>query len=67
MITVIVNESPIEVDEKTSIHLLLQKVNTSDNGIAIAINDTIVPKNNWKTQCLNQNDKLLIIKATQGG
>ena len=67
MITVMVNDSPVEVDEKTSIHLLLQKVNTSVNGIAIAINGTIVPKSKWETEGPQQNDNLLIIKATQGG
>ncbi|MFT6922222.1 MAG: sulfur carrier protein [Crocinitomicaceae bacterium] len=67
MITVMVNDSQMEVDEKTTIQLLLEEVNTSVNGIAIAINDSIVPINKWESQCLNQNDNILIIKATQGG
>lgn len=67
MITVMVNESQIEVDEKTNIHQLLEKTNTSVNGIAVAINDSIVSNNKWETMFLNQNDNILIIKATQGG
>jgi sulfur carrier protein len=67
MITIMVNESQIEVDEKTTIHQLLRKVNTSINGIAVALNDNIVSRNQWDTMFLNQEDNILIIKATQGG
>jgi sulfur carrier protein len=37
------------------------------NGVAIAINDTVIPKANWDTHILKPNDHILIIKATQGG
>jgi len=67
MITVMVNESQMKVDEKTTLHLLFQKMGVSVNGIAIAVNDSIVTKDIWKTKYLNQNDTILIIKATQGG
>jgi sulfur carrier protein len=36
-------------------------------GIAVAINEAIVPKTEWATTCLKINDNILIIKATQGG
>jgi len=67
MIKVMLNESEMKVDEKTTIHLLLQNTGTSINGIAVAINENIVPKGRWETQYLNPNDTILIIKATQGG
>lgn len=67
MVTVIVNENLIEIEENTSISQLLQKTNTAINGIAIAINHKIVSKTNWETQQFNNNDIILIIKATQGG
>jgi len=67
MVTVIVNENLIEIEENTSISQLLQKTNTAINGIAIAINNKIVSKTNWETQQFNNNDIILIIKATQGG
>jgi sulfur carrier protein len=37
------------------------------NGIAIAINNTIIPKQNWHLHYLNETDDILIISATQGG
>jgi sulfur carrier protein len=36
-------------------------------GIAIAVNQEIVPKANWATHLLNPGDYITIIKATQGG
>jgi sulfur carrier protein len=36
------------------------------NGIAIAINNTIIPKR-WHLHYLNETDDILIISATQGG
>ncbi len=67
MVTVLVNENPIEVEENATLSQLLQKVNTSVEGIAIAINDEIIAKNTWKSKAIKNNDNVLIIKATQGG
>lgn len=36
-------------------------------GIAIAVNNVVIPKINWQHHTLNENDDVLIIKATQGG
>lgn len=67
MVTVLVNENPIEVEENATLSQLLQKVNASVEGIAIAINDEIIAKNAWESQAIKNNDNVLIIKATQGG
>ncbi|ETN94745.1 hypothetical protein P278_26880 [Zhouia amylolytica AD3] len=39
----------------------------SDDGIAIALANNVVPKSEWDTTCLRENQNILIIKATQGG
>jgi|TARA_B110000908_G_C10251175_1_gene452143 sulfur carrier protein len=67
MVSVLVNENPIEIEENATLSQLLQKVNTSVEGIAIAINDEIIAKNAWESQAIKNNDNVLIIKATQGG
>ena len=38
-----------------------------DSGIAVAINEEIVPKSDWNDYLLQNNDNILIITATQGG
>jgi sulfur carrier protein len=37
------------------------------DGIAIAVNDTVIPKGEWQSTLLRQDDKIFIIRATQGG
>lgn len=39
----------------------------SGRGLALAVNDQVVPKSEWETYGLNELDKVTIIKATQGG
>ena len=36
-------------------------------GIAIAVNEVVIPKSQWDTFVLKEKDKVLIIKASQGG
>ncbi len=57
-----------QIQEQTSIlHLLDQLMSNKQNGIAVAINETVIPKGQWDTYVLQPNDKVLVIKATQGG
>lgn len=36
-------------------------------GIAVAINEEVIPKQHWAKQELKDQDEVLIITATQGG
>jgi len=36
-------------------------------GVAVAVNDKVVPKSIWETFQLNPNDQITIITAAQGG
>ena len=37
------------------------------DGIAIAVNDNVIPKGEWPQYKLQANDKVFVIRATQGG
>jgi sulfur carrier protein len=51
-----------------SIQALLDiEIPKKQNGIAVAINNTVIPKSNWNSHNLNETDDILIISATQGG
>ena len=67
MISIDVNNNPEQVSINTSISELLKNLQQTENGIAVAINNAVVLKCNWKTTSLIENDKVLIIQATQGG
>ncbi len=47
--------------------LLEQLGKAAKTGIAIAVNNSVVPKSDWKNLLLNNQDKVTIITATQGG
>jgi len=36
-------------------------------GIAVAVNDRVIPRGQWDDVVLQQNDRIEIIRATQGG
>ncbi|WP_093363627.1 sulfur carrier protein ThiS [Sphingobacterium wenxiniae] len=36
-------------------------------GIAVALNNQVVPRDQWASKSLRENDTILIITATQGG
>ncbi|MCE7054483.1 sulfur carrier protein ThiS [Algoriphagus sp. AGSA1] len=62
------NDQIQEVKEETSVlDFVFSQIGEKQNGIAVAINDSIVPKSEWAMTYLKANDNLLIIKATQGG
>lgn len=54
--------------DSTKLEFLLQDQQLyREQGIAVAINDEILPKSNWKEYSVQENDNILIITATQGG
>ena len=54
-------------DSLTVQALLDLEIPIKQNGIAFAINDTIIPKSNWNSHIIQETDDILIITATQGG
>ncbi len=67
MITVKVNEVAHQVASNTSLEHILQQLNIDVSGIAVAINQNIITRQEWQNTSLKTNDDILIIKATQGG
>ncbi|MDQ7917857.1 sulfur carrier protein ThiS [Mesonia sp. MT50] len=67
MITIHVNEKPLEIDTDFNILQLLKQLKSPQDGIAVAINNTIISKKSWASKTLSKDDSVLIIQATQGG
>jgi sulfur carrier protein len=40
---------------------------SSINGCAVALNEEVIPRENWVGRKLNNDDRILIVQATQGG
>lgn len=47
--------------------LLDLEIPEKQNGIALAINNTVIPKSDWNSHLIQETDDILIISATQGG
>ena len=63
-----VNDRKREYQEEISINDLLTELElTTSKGIAIAVNEEVIPRTTWKDCLLKHADKVLIIQATQGG
>ena len=67
MMKISVNDKDFEIEENASILMLISKTNSPQTGIAVAVNNSVVPKSDWNDFIINENDNVLIIKAAQGG
>ncbi|MBS9535309.1 sulfur carrier protein ThiS [Mycobacterium sp. M1] len=61
-----VNEKPIEVDETTTVAGLLASMGYPDRGIAVAVNQAVLPRSDWATP-LSDGARLEVVTAVQGG
>nr|AOE05804.1 hypothetical protein [uncultured bacterium]CCG00801.1 sulfur carrier protein ThiS, thiamine biosynthesis [uncultured Flavobacteriia bacterium] len=67
MITVNVNNQSYSFSEEILLSELLNQLNFSKKGIAVAVNNAIVSKKRWEDFKVSDEAFILIIKATQGG
>jgi len=62
-----VNNNIQSINPASSINSLVHQLKIEVRGIAIALNNTVIPKSNWNSTTIKENDIIIIIKATQGG
>jgi len=67
MINIKVNNVTHQFSEKPYLVEILKNLELSTNGIALAVNQNIISKEDWNITSVNDKDEILIIKATQGG
>jgi len=66
--TIFINDEPTEFKQSpTILEILTYHQVVELQGIAVAINDEVIPKVNWEKTALQKNDRLMLIRATQGG
>ena len=64
MITV--NAARLEVDDQTTVAALLQSLGYPDRGIAVAIDQAVLPRSGWTTT-LSDGAQIEVVTAVQGG
>lgn len=64
---VFVNNAEVAIESHSTIYELKEQLKLPEKGIAIAINNNLIPKTNWENHLLSENDQVVIIKAACGG
>jgi sulfur carrier protein len=65
---IFINDEPRELSKAVSLESLLSVIGIGDlKGWALALNDTIIPKSKLQETILGEGDRILLIRATQGG
>lgn len=62
-----VNEEAMTLEQPLTLSALLEQLACPHNGTAIALNQSIVPRERWATWLLQDADELLIFQAIAGG
>ena len=62
------NDEARELPDSTSLQALLAELGLdSKKGLAVAVNQAVVPSSEWGATGLSEGDDVLVIQATQGG
>ncbi|MBG6246382.1 MAG: sulfur carrier protein ThiS [Symbiopectobacterium sp.] len=61
------NDTPMACDEGTTVETLLAGLGRLQPGTALAINQTIVPRDEWATRPVCSGDDILLFQAIAGG
>ncbi len=67
MITIILNGKNKQLDDNTSIAQLLKNLDLSEKRLAVEINQQIIPRSDFASFTLNENDNVEIVQAIGGG
>ena len=62
------NDETREVSDDCNLDEALNTLGfSSTNGCAVALNEEVIPRENWVSRKLVNGDRILIVQATQGG
>jgi len=66
-VIVFLNSKEIEVEKGMNVSDFVAKFSDMKFGFALALNNTVIKKENWTSTFLSENDKIILIKAVCGG
>ena len=62
-----VNNKEVEMTPASTLTQLAAQLELPAQGIAIAVNNKMIPRSEWAKFALQENDNLVVIKAACGG
>jgi len=65
--TVVVNGRARELPEGATVAAVVALLSAAPTGVAVAVNDTVVPRGSWESVRLHAADRVEVLTAVQGG
>ena len=62
-----VNNKEMELSSQASLQQLAETLQMPDKGVAVAVNNQMIPRTKWSEKILQENDQVVVIKAACGG
>ena len=67
MVTLLVNGTARQVPSGHFLDRLIEECGAAPTGVAVAVNEDVVPRGAWPTTRLGEGDRVEILNAVQGG
>ncbi len=61
------NDEPLQCAEGQSVNALLAQLNQLKPGTALALNQRILPREQWEQQIVQEGDQILLFQVIAGG
>ncbi len=61
------NDEPMQCADDLTLATLLEHLGLLKPGVALAVNQTIVPREHWEARMLRDGDQILLFQAIAGG
>lgn len=64
---VTLNGRPQDIADGTTVAAVVTTVTSAAAGVAVAVNDAVVPRGDWESVRLQDSDRVEVLTAVQGG
>jgi len=64
---IFLNDESVQCVDSMTLAALLEQLRTLKPGTAVAVNQTIVPREQWEQHLLKDGDQILLFQAIAGG
>jgi sulfur carrier protein len=64
---ILFNDAPMELDDALSVAALLDKLGQRKPGAALALNQQILPREQWEQHIMQDGDQILLFQVIAGG
>lgn len=63
----LVNGEPRQVEDGTTVAALVQLLGLPERGVAVALDDRVVPRSTWEQAIVTAGQRVEVLTAVQGG